>query len=206
VKLLLIRHGESIANTEGRLQGQMDSPLSDQGRAQASALFRRLLREGWALSAIYASDLSRAAETAEILAAGLGVPVFRDARLREYDAGVLNGIIWREIEFLYPELWHAFHHSSEWVPIPESEGNAAFHERLVAALADIRAGHEEDQVVAIVSHGGILDMILSHLLGIDTRRPTPFRFGNAALSVVELRARGPLLLRHNDTCHLDGDL
>jgi broad specificity phosphatase PhoE len=206
VKLLLVRHGQSIANLEGRLQGQFDSPLTDLGREQARALGRRLQREEWAISAIYASDLSRAAETAEVLAAILDAPSVLDERLREYDVGVLNGIIWKEIEFLYPDIWHGLHHSTEWVPIPEEEGNDAFHARLVAWLADMQARHDEEESVAVVSHGGSLGWLLAHLLGIDTSRPTPFRFSNASLSVVGLTARGPCLYVMNDTCHLDGNL
>lgn len=206
VKLLLVRHGQSIANLEGRLQGQFDSPLTDLGREQARALGRRLQREEWAISAIYASDLSRAAETAEILAAILDAPSVLDERLREYDVGVLNGIVWKEIEFLYPDIWHGLHHSTEWVPIPEEEGNDAFHARLVAWLADMQARHGEEESVAVVSHGGSLGWLLAHLLGIDTSRPTPFRFGNASLSVLGLTAQGPCLYVMNDTCHLDGNL
>jgi broad specificity phosphatase PhoE len=202
MKLLLIRHGQSIANTEGRVQGQMDSPLSEVGRDQARALTRRLLHEEWAISAIFASDLTRAAETAEILAAGLDVSVTLDARLREYDVGVLNGVVWREIEFLYPDIWHGLHYSHDWVPIPGEEGNEAFHRRLAAALTDIRAQYKDQQAVAIVSHGGSLGMILADLLGMDTRRPAPFRFGNTSLSVVELGPRRPHLLLMNDTGHL----
>jgi broad specificity phosphatase PhoE len=81
MQLLLVRHGQSVANTEDRLQGQMDSPLSGLGRKQARALARRLVREGWSLSAIYTSDLSRAAETAEILGVALAAPVLLDVRL-----------------------------------------------------------------------------------------------------------------------------
>ncbi|MGD2206316.1 MAG: histidine phosphatase family protein [Anaerolineae bacterium] len=204
MKLLLIRHGESVGNAERRIQGQTDFPLTDRGRDQARALAQRLCREGWAITAIYASDLSRAAETAEIISATLDVPVALDQRLREYDAGVLNGIIWREVEHLYPDLWHAFHHSDKWVHFPESEGNETFVSRLSAALADIQGKHSE--VVAVVSHGGSLGMLLTFLLGMDTERPAPFRFGNASLSLVEFGVRGPFLSLLNDTYHLEGDL
>ena len=206
MKLLLIRHGESIGNTEGRLQGQFDSPLSDRGREQARALAGRLLREGHAIAAIYASDLSRAAETAEILAAGLAVPVVLDARLREYHIGLLTGVVWREVEFLYPELWHQIHQADAWVPVPGEEGNEAFHARLAAALAGIQARHEEGDTVAVLAHGGSLGMLLAQLLGMDPRRPLPFRFGNASLSVVEVIRKRLRLTLMNDTCHLDGGL
>jgi broad specificity phosphatase PhoE len=206
MKLLLIRHGQSVANAEGRIQGQFDSPLNDQGRDQARALARRLQREGRVVKAIYASDLSRAAETAEILAAAVGAPLTTDDRLREYDIGVLNGVVWREVEFLYPDIWHGWHHSSEWVSIPGEEGNRVFYTRIVSMLDDIRAQHGEDEMVALVSHGGTLGMMLAHLLGMNPDRPTPFRFDNTSLSIVELGPRGPRLTLMNDTGHLDGKL
>ena len=105
MELLLIRHGESVGNLQGRIQGQADFPLTERGMEQTQALAERLLREERAISTIYASDLSRAAQTAEVLSAWLGVPIIFDSRLREYDAGVLNGLVWEEIEHLYPEIW-----------------------------------------------------------------------------------------------------
>jgi broad specificity phosphatase PhoE len=206
MKLLLVRHGQSVANTEGRLQGQFDSPLTDLGRDQARALAHRLVREGWSISAVYASDLCRAAETAAILAGELCAPLTLDERLREYDVGVLTGVVWREIEHLYPDIWYALHHDTAWERIPGEEGNGPFHARLAAVLTEIQSGHGKEESVALVSHGGSLGMILVHLLGMEPCRPSPFRFGNVSLSVVEFSARGPLLLSLNDLCHLDSDL
>ena len=205
MELLLIRHGQSVANAEGRIQGQFDSPLSQQGRAQSRALARRLQREGRSLAAIYASDLSRAAETAGIVAAALEAPLTLDARLREYDCGVLTNIVWTDVEFLYPDIWHGFHHSREWVPIPGEEGQEAFCARLAAMLDGTLARHQEERV-AFVSHGASLGMLLTHILGMEIHRPSPFRFGNTSLSILKLGPRGPALTLLNDTCHLDGDL
>jgi len=202
MKLLLIRHALSVANAEGRLQGQTESPLSREGREQAQALAQRLLHEEWDISAVYASDLSRAAETAQIVASCFGLPVVLDERLREYDSGVLNGIIWRDVEFLYPEIWQGYYQRNEWVPIPGEEGNEAFRTRLAAALAGILAEHEKDPAVVVISHGGSLAMILAYLLGLETRRPLPFHFGNASLTTVEFRRGRPILSLQNDTCHL----
>ena len=202
MKLLLIRHAQSIGNAEGRLQGQFDSPLSDEGRAQARALARRLRREERQVTALYASDLSRAAETAEILGKALGLPVTLDPRLREYDAGVLNGLTWPQIEVRYPELWRELQHSGEWVPIPGEEGNETFHTRVAALLSDVQAAHDGDETAALVSHGGTLNMLLLHLLGMERERGGPFSFGNTSLSLVEFRPRGPVIRLLNDTCHL----
>ena len=205
MKLLLIRHGESQANAQDRLQGQLDSPLTDLGRAQARALADRLCREGWRVGTIHSSDLGRASETAEILAAALGARVALDERLREYDVGVLTGVVWHDIESLYPDIWHGLHHSREWVPIPGEEGNGAFRARLAEAIGDIRSCIRDGEVAMVVSHGGCLGTILAELLGMDPERPNPFRFGNTSLSVVEWLARGPVLVCLNDTCHLPAE-
>jgi broad specificity phosphatase PhoE len=206
MKLLLIRHAQSVANSQRRWQGQFDSPLTDHGRTQARALAGRLLREEWAVSALYASDLSRAAETAQILATHLGAPLVLDERLREYDIGVLTNLTWPEIETRYPEIGHGLRHSQKWMAVPGEEGNAVFYRRMVEILDCIQSWHKDSEAVAVVSHGGSLAMILAHLLGLEPRRPLPFRFGNTSLSIVEFATRGPILVCLNDTCHLDDDL
>lgn len=205
MNLLLIRHGESVGNAGGRLQGQSDTPLNERGRAQARALAARLQREAWEPAAVYASDLSRAAETAEILAAPFGLAVTLDARLREYNAGVLNGIIWAEVEFRYPEVWAAYHSTGGWANIPGEEGDVAFTARLAQFLDEIRGPHKEDEAVAVVTHGGSLAVLVAQLVGLPPGRRQPFRFGNASLTLVEIAQRGPVLVRSNDTSHLDGD-
>jgi len=206
MELLLIRHGESVGNTEGRIQGQADFPLTERGREQACALAERLSHEEWAISTIYASDLLRAAQTAEILAASVDAPIIFDTRLREYDAGVLNGVVWNEIEHLHPEIWCGLQNSAKWTDFPGSEGNESFCMRLTAALTDIRASCGEDDTVAVVSHGGSLGTMLANLLGMDTRLPTPFQFGNTSLSIVGFGPPRMRLALMNDTCHLDGNL
>ena len=206
MKLLFIRHGESVANTEGRLQGQMDSPLTDRGREQAHALARRLARERWPVSSIHSSDLCRAADTAGILGAALDAPVFLDERLREYDVGVLAGLTRADIEQQYPELWRMSRQSPIWPAVPGEEGNEAFGQRIASVLDDIRSAHEDEQVIAVVSHGRTLGMMLMYLLGIDLGRRTPFRFGNASLTVLEVRPHANVLACLNDMCHLNNDL
>lgn len=206
MRLLCIRHGQSVANTEGRLQGQLDSPLTDLGREQAHALARRLVREGWSLSAIHTSDLRRAADTAQILGEALRAPVFPDERLREHDVGILTGLTLAQIEQQHPEIMVALRHAPVLPAIPGEESNHAFQQRVVSVLDQIRASHTQEETVAVVSHGRTLGMILAHLLGLDPDGRMPFRFGNASLSVVEVYPHRNLLASLNDLCHLDDGL
>lgn len=202
MRLLLIRHGESQGNAERRLQGWFDSPLTDVGRDQVRALARRLQNDGWNVAALYASTLSRAAESGEILAAALGVPLTLDDRLREYDIGIFTGLTWGEIKERFPHLAVQWESGSRRPPIPDEEGSPAFRARLVAVFEDIVAAHPPEATVGVVAHGGTFNVYLKHLLGLDLDRRGPFAFGNAGLSIVELEKRGARIILLNDTCHL----
>lgn len=202
MRLLLIRHGESQANAERRIQGWFDSPLTDAGRGQMRALARRLQNDVWNVIALYASSLCRAAESGEILAASLGVPLTLDERLREYGIGAFTGLTWGEVKERFPRLAAQWEASHRRMPIPDEEGDSAFCDRLVAAFEDIVAAHPAETTVGVVAHGGTFNVYLKHLLGMDIDIRGPFAFSNAALSVVELGKRGPYITLLNDTCHL----
>ena len=133
--LLLVRHGETDWNAEGRLQGHTDRPLSEFGRRQAHALADRLA--GDSIVAVYASDLSRARQTAEIVAARLGLDVALDPRLREKDWGTWEGLTPEERDRV--EL--------------VGESTQAHRDRMLASLLEIAARHPGERVV-VVTHGG----------------------------------------------------
>ena len=135
-RLLLVRHGETDWNAEGRLQGQTDRSLSDYGRRQARQLADAL--EGEELEAIYSSDLVRARETAEIVGRRLELPVQLDHDLREKDWGTWEGLTAVErdrVEFV-------------------GESTEAHQERTLQALRRISELHPGEGVVLVVTHGG----------------------------------------------------
>jgi len=202
VRLLLIRHGESQGNAERRVQGWFDSPLTDTGRDQIRALARRLEKDGWGVTALYASTLRRAAESGEILAATLGVPLTLDDRLREYGIGLFTGLTWEEIKGRFPDLVAQWEASSRRPSIPGEEGNSAFCTRVVAAFEDIAVAHPAEATVGVVAHGGTFNVYLKHLLGLNIAMRGPFSFSNAALNVIEWEEWGPRITLLNDTCHL----
>jgi len=146
-ELLLVRHGETDWNAEGRLQGHTDRPLNKYGRRQAKELADRLAGEG--AHAIYASDLVRAKETAEIVGARLGLPVVIDPDLREKHWGTWEGLTGDErvhVEF-------------------EGESTEDHRDRVMGAVRRIVARHP-DQRVVVVTHGGSLRRIQAAVNGV----------------------------------------
>lgn len=141
--ILLVRHGETDWNVERRVQGQTDRPLNAAGRAQARALADRLAGEQ--LHAVYSSDLSRARETAELVAGRHGLDVVILPDLREKDFGSWEGLTEREIAMRFPEA-----RPGHW---GDGETAVALAERVVRALGHIAAAHHGERVL-VVSHGG----------------------------------------------------
>jgi probable phosphoglycerate mutase len=146
--LLLVRHGETDWNADGRLQGHTDRPLSDHGRRQAQKLAEEL--EGEEIEAIYASDLARARETAEIVGGRLGLPVELDPDLREKDWGTWEGLTSIErdrVEFV-------------------GESTEAHQERMLRSLQRIAERHPGDGRVVVVTHGGSMRRVQTALMGV----------------------------------------
>jgi probable phosphoglycerate mutase len=144
--LLLVRHGETDWNAVGRLQGHTDRPLSDFGRRQAEQLAEEL--EDEPLDAIYASDLARARETAEIAGERLGLPVLLDPDLREKDWGTWEGLTSVErdrVEFV-------------------GESTEAHQERILGALRRIAERHPGGRVL-VVTHGGSMRRVQTAAMG-----------------------------------------
>ena len=210
MKLLLVRHGESRGNLNRQWQGWLDEPLTDQGREQARRLAERLRR--WSvensepITAVYSSTLTRAFQTAGILAQSWAVPLVLDWRLRERDVGVLQGLTWPEIESRHPEIARTIRQRWTIPVLPGGETVSDLTERVwqaVEAVITRTNGREAIGNVAIVSHGGAINAYLSRLVGRDDQMPFIFSFGNTSLSMIELRDGRPRILLVNDLCHLD---
>lgn len=158
--LLLIRHGHTAWNGQGRYQGHLDTPLDSEGLAQAEALviaFRQLR-----LAAVYSSDLSRAVATAQPLARAHGLPVVTDPRLRELDFGQWDGRLAEEVIAADPPGWQAWWEDPLTLAPPGGETLVALWERVRACLDELAAHHVADQgTVAVVTHGGPLRVLLA---------------------------------------------
>jgi broad specificity phosphatase PhoE len=161
--LLLVRHGETDWNRTGRWQGQADPPLNEHGREQARVLAEELAGEE--IAAVYASDLSRARETAEIIAARHGLVVTVDERLREVDVGGWSGLTTTELEQRYREGIARWRNSDPGHSFDGGETYAAMGTRVLVAVQELAARHPDRQVL-VVLHGGPIRSLLAHAAGI----------------------------------------
>lgn len=168
-RMLLIRHGQSVWNADGRWQGQADPPLSDLGRVQAVEAAGRL----GTVDAIVASDLERAVHTSQLISSALGVgPVVVEPRLRETDAGEWSGLTKAEIEAQWPG-YLADHRRP-----PGFEDPAALLARVLDALADLHRVYDGADL-AVVTHGGVI-------YAVERELGAPFeRIPNLGARVVE---------------------
>lgn len=180
LNITLLRHGESVGNQEGYFQGQSDFPLTDTGRAQARALADRWQSENVSYDRIISSPLARARETAEILASILKNPMELDPIWMERDNGILAGLTPEEARDIHPrpDFINLFQ------PIGET-GESQWELYL-------RAGQAVQKLVAqplgsylVVSHGGLLNMVVYVMLGIAPQanfHGARFRFRNTAFA------------------------
>jgi broad specificity phosphatase PhoE len=173
-----LRHGQSVGNLEERFQGQADFPLTDLGRAQARALAKRWHAEGLTFDLAISSPLQRARETAEIVTRKLKVPLELDDIWLERDNGKLAGLTHAEIRALSPEPefytpYQSFGETGEGDWALFLRGGRAIHSLL----------RRPPGKYLIVTHGGLLNMVLFSIMGISPQangHGIRFRFGNTA--------------------------
>jgi probable phosphoglycerate mutase len=201
-RLLLVRHGRSELNAQGRPQGWLDSPLDEVGRRQARAAARRLQQEGPEI--LYTSTLRRASETAEIMAQVLGVPLVADERLKERNLGAIAGLTNKEIEERFPEWVRRWREAPGRVPPPGAEGLELLWRRVEDVFEEIRSRHPTG-TVGVVSHGGVLGVYLTHVAGAERGSPSSFSLGNGSLSVVEFDGLRLRIRLANDQSHLEDE-
>ena len=165
-RLILLRHGQTEFNATGRMQGQLDTELSDMGRAQARATAAQL--QQWDIRAVYSSDLSRAEETATILAEELGLTAKTDSRLRETDLGQWQGKSHTEVDQQFPGQRQYWRFNADWSP-PQGESRLQVARRcreFIDELMDTLTNWENGSIVC-VGHGGAICALTAHLLNFE---------------------------------------
>lgn len=187
----LIRHGLTDWNAIGRIQGQSDIPLNDEGRRQAGLLGKRLKEEGeYRWDFVLTSNLSRARETGEILAETLGIPLYDpDSRLMERSFGQVEGMTLVERETLWGKEWDRNDLGQE--------KDEEIRQRALSFMSDLAERYPDNNVL-VVSHGGLLAQLYIALY----QEKCQERIGNLSLTILERNELSWDLRLYNCTRHL----
>lgn len=198
----LVRHGETEWNRTGRMQGHLGVPLNAEGRHQATLLAGRLRNVEF--SAIYSSDLARAAETARIIADGRDLAITADSDLREFSGGEWEGLTLEEIETRHPGLLaeriEAGGNMGWSAPGGESAIDALQRVRRFSTRANAKLDAGEN--ILVVAHGGTLRALVVCLLDLADTDFWKFHVDNTALAIVSDHDGSRVLESWNDTHHL----
>ncbi|ASC73191.1 histidine phosphatase family protein [Halomicronema hongdechloris C2206] len=188
LQILLMRHGESVGNALGQMEGGQSTPLSGLGRWQAACLGRRLATMA-PPSQIYCSPLQRAVDTLAHMVAGLGhgmtveaqppVPVQLTPDLQEFDNGIFSGLTWAEACRRYPDLCDRMMTSLDWIPIPQAESLAAGRARSRRFWQHVLTHHGNGERLWVISHHWLLEHLIAEILGCDRTWQIPM--ANTAL-------------------------
>jgi probable phosphoglycerate mutase len=207
-RIILVRHGVTDWNRARRFQGQIDIPLNDEGRRQAELTGRRFASgsEGQPVSAVLASDLARAMQTAEPIARSLGLPVQQEPRLRERHYGAFEGLTHDEIERQHEDAWHRWRRREPDFALPGGgESLRSFHRRVEEALRSLAERYRCATIVA-VAHGGVLDCAYRIAAGLPLDAPRGHELLNASLNRIEFDGSRFGLVDWADVAHLDRSL
>lgn len=200
-ELIIVRHGQTRWNLDGRIQGHLDSELTPLGLRQAEAVAARLAEER--LDAVYSSDLRRSLRTAEVICRSAGLPVVPDPRLRERSMGLFEGLTFEEIRRRYPEDYARFAARGPEYAIPGGESMRQCHERVIVGLQAVADRHPGRRAV-VVTHGGPLSAAFRHTMGLPVNAPRCWSLFNASINRFEVQEDRWQLVVWGDLRHLDG--
>lgn len=203
-EIWLVRHGETPWNAERRVQGWEDIDLNQTGIDQARALGRHIKKLGQAgqpLDAIYTSDLKRAHATAQTVATEVNLPLNIHPGVRERHFGVLQGLVYDEMDAHAPEAAAVWRSRDPNAELPGGESLGFFHNRVVSAIDEIAARHVGQRVM-VVSHGGAMDIIWRHANQVSLQVPRQAPLLNASLNRLKVSPQGWSVIRWGDVDHL----
>jgi 2,3-bisphosphoglycerate-dependent phosphoglycerate mutase len=199
-RLTVLRHGETTWNRDTRIQGHTDIDLNPTGRWQAQRLAEALADS--ALHAVYSSDLRRAFDTAQAVAHTQGLIAVPHTGLRERCFGELEGLTWVEIETRHPQQAVAWRtRVPNWAP-EGGESLLALRSRVISVVDELARRHL-GQHIALVAHGGVLDVIYRAATGLELQAPRSWLLKNTAINRLLWTPESLTLVGWGDTAHLD---
>jgi len=201
-RILLVRHGETAWNADGRVQGHIDIALSAVGQVQAERLAQAL--RGEAIDVIYSSDLARAQQTAQAVAGATGAPLHTLVSLRERHFGAFQGRSFADIQAIaadQAERWRR--RVPDWEPPGGGESLLSFQERITQAVSAL-AAENMGKHIGVFTHGGVLDVLYRAATRLGLQDARTWQLGNAAINRLLWTPDGGFaLVGWADTFHLD---
>ena len=202
-RIIAIRHGETLWNVDTRIQGQLDIPLNPVGHGQARRLANALKDEP--VTAVYSSDLMRASQTAGYLASELGMEVNHEPGLRERNFGDFEGKTFAEIEAVLPLQATRWRKRDPQFAPAGGESLLDLTSRVVETASRLAARHP-GELIALVGHGGVMDVLYRAAARLDIQAARTWALGNAAINRLLWTPGGFTLVGWSDTQHLDETL
>jgi len=198
-ELILIRHGETMWNIEGRWQGHADSSLTDLGIHQAEALARRL--SNMVFAALYTSDLGRALDTARIISRETGHEIIFDSRLRERNVGIFQGLTLVEMQDRFPESFERYRNFDQEYVIPQGESMNQRYAINIEFINEIAENHRGQSVV-VVTHGGVLNSMFRYVLKLPPESNRRYKIKNTSINSFVHGENGWVLQTWGDISHV----
>ena len=202
-RIVAIRHGETAWNASTRIQGHTDIPLNDHGHRQAQ-LLAQALAEAEPIDAVYSSDLQRAHATALAVAQATGAPLRSHVGLRERAFGELEGRSFDHIEAELPQAAHLWRtRVPDWSPPGGGESLLVLQQRVLTTLDELAQQHL-GQHIALVAHGGVLDILYRAATQQSLQAPRSWQLGNATINRLLWTPQSLTLVGWGDDAHLQG--
>lgn len=196
----LVRHGQTHWNTEGRTQGHGNSDLTELGIKQAENLAEVLKK--YPIDTVYCSDLGRAVQTAEIIANKLGIDYTLTANLREMGFGIWEGMELKIIEKEYADMFSIWRNKPDILEVPGGEKLIDIKNRQDALIEKLNTEYDGKHIL-LVSHSVTVRVMLLSFLESSLKNLYRIKQDNTALNIVEYRDYGPVVIKMNDTSHLE---
>lgn len=200
MRLIVVRHGETLYNIQNRITGQSDVALSPLGERQAELVGAYLTNEK--IDVIVASDLQRTRATAQAIAHAHNLPIHDDADLREIAMGEWEGHNTEEITALFADTQVKWRADATNYAIPGGGENLTQVHTRIARAVERWYKQYPDATVVWATHGGFIGLLACHMLGLDISRRWQFRHDNASITEFQLKSERVILVRLNETAHL----
>ncbi len=200
-RIILIRHGETNWNKEGRFQGQIDIPLNDKGKEQASKASKYL--EEIEFTKAFSSSMNRPYETAKIILKNNNIQIEKIESLVEISHGLWEGKLEDEIKQTWPEMLRDWHEKPESVTMPEGESIKQVYDRAISAWNNICNSQKENDTTLLVAHDAVNKTLLCHILGLSYSNIWMIKQGNGGITVIDIfKNKNHVLSSLNITNHL----